>query len=258
MDDKYFHDWFTIDKFDEENYVISEYNHWEETHCYLLNGSERSLIIDTGLGIGNIYNEIKKLTDKPVIAIATHCHWDHIGGHKHFPVFYAHKNELSWLNGKFPLSTELIKGMIVDRCKLPDGYDVNTYELFQGYPTKVLIDKETIDLGNRLIDVIHTPGHSPGSICLYEKEKGHLFVGDLAYEGMLMANFPSTDPKAYLQSLEKISKLDIKQIFPGHHNLNIHPNMIINIRDGFRQISKDGMLRHGSGTFNFGDWSVCL
>ena len=82
--------WFTIDQIDKETYIISEYRHWEETHCYLLNGSEHSLLIDTGLGICNIYDKVIKLTDKPVTAVATHIHWDHIGGHKYFPDFYAH------------------------------------------------------------------------------------------------------------------------------------------------------------------------
>lgn len=50
--------WFTIDRVDDNTYIISEYRHWEETHCYLLNGSDRSLLIDTGLGISNIYDEV--------------------------------------------------------------------------------------------------------------------------------------------------------------------------------------------------------
>jgi len=83
------------------------------------------LLIDTGLGICDSHNQLKKLTDKPVIAIATHIHWDHIGGHKFFPNFCAHKDELNWLNGEFPLTIEQIKGMVVDRCDLPNGYDVN-------------------------------------------------------------------------------------------------------------------------------------
>ena len=58
--------WFTIDKIDNETIIISEYQHWEETHCYLLNGKEKSLLIDTGLGISNIYDEVRKLTDKPM------------------------------------------------------------------------------------------------------------------------------------------------------------------------------------------------
>ena len=62
--------WFTIDQIDEDTYIISEYRHWEETHCYLLNGSSRSLLIDTGLGICNIYDEVMKLTNKPITAVA--------------------------------------------------------------------------------------------------------------------------------------------------------------------------------------------
>ena len=65
-------EWFTINQIDTATYIISEYRHWEETHCYLLNGSRRSLLIDTGLGISNIYNEAVKLTDKPIAAAATH------------------------------------------------------------------------------------------------------------------------------------------------------------------------------------------
>ena len=53
--------WFTIDKVDADTYIISEYRHWEETHCYLLNGNNRSLLIDTGLGISNIYDEVISL-----------------------------------------------------------------------------------------------------------------------------------------------------------------------------------------------------
>ena len=106
-------DWFTIDQIDKHTYIVSEYRHWEETHCYLLNGRESSLLIDTGLGICNIHNEIIKLTDKPVIAVVTHIHWDHIGGHKYFPNFYAHEAELHWLRGEFPLTMEQIKGMVV-------------------------------------------------------------------------------------------------------------------------------------------------
>lgn len=65
---------FTIDTIDNDTYIISEYRHQEETHCYLINGNERSLLIDTGLGICNIYEEVKKLTEKSVTAIATHIH----------------------------------------------------------------------------------------------------------------------------------------------------------------------------------------
>ncbi|WP_195200861.1 MBL fold metallo-hydrolase [Faecalispora jeddahensis] len=251
-------DWFTTDRIDADTYIISEYRHWEETHCYLLNGSERSLLIDTGLGICNIYDKVRKLTDKPVTAVATHIHWDHIGGHKYFPDFYAHEDELNWLNGEFPLTMEQIKGMVVDRCNLPEGYDVNKYEFFQGTPTRVLKDGDEINIGGRCIQVLHTPGHSPGHMCFWEKERGYLFTGDLVYKDTLFAYYPSTDPEAYLVSLEKISALPVKCVFPAHHALDIQPEILIRMRDAFRQLQTNGQLHHGSGTFDHGDWSVWL
>lgn len=250
--------WFTIDKIDENTYCISEYRHWEETHCYLLNGSERSLLIDTGLGICDIHEEVEKLTDKPVTAAATHIHWDHIGGHRYFPDFCAHEAELDWLSGGFPLSMETIRGMVIDRCDLPEGYDVSGYELFQGKPTRVLRDGDVIDIGGRRIEVCHTPGHSPGHMCFWEKERGYLFTGDLVYKDMLFAYYPSTDPEAYLASLEKIAALPARKVFPAHHSLDIWPEIIIRMRDRFRELKEAGKLHHGSGTFDYGDWAVWL
>ena len=117
--------WFTIDRLDSGTHIISEYRHWEETHCYLLHGEERSLLIDSGLGICRISGEVSRLVSGPVIPVATHIHWDHIGGHAEFPEFYAHEAELDWLSGQFPLDAETIRAMVVDRCELPEGFDVS-------------------------------------------------------------------------------------------------------------------------------------
>jgi len=251
-------DWFTIDQIDKDTFIISEYRHWEETHCYLLIGSERSLLIDTGLGISNIHEQVTCLTDNPVTAAATHIHWDHIGGHEYFPDFYAHEDELNWLNGEFPLTMEQIKEMVVDRCDPPEGYDVEKYKFFQGSPTRVLKDNDIIDIGGRCIKIMHTPGHSPGHICFWEKERGYIFTGDLVYKDTLFAYYPSTDPEAYLKSLERLSELPANRVFPAHHSLDIHPEILTRMRDAFRQIRGEGKLHHGSGTFNYGDWAVWL
>jgi glyoxylase-like metal-dependent hydrolase (beta-lactamase superfamily II) len=251
-------DWFTIEQIDKETYIISEYRHWEETHCYLLNGSERSLLIDTGLGICNIYDEVIKLTDKPITAVATHIHWDHIGGHKYFPDFYAQEEELNWLNGEFPLTMEQIREMVVDRCDLPNGYRVDTYEFFQGTPAKLLKDKDVINLGNRSVSVLHTPGHSPGHMCFFENEQKYLFTGDLVYKDTLFAYYPSTDPEAYLSSLKKVSALPVKRVFPAHHSLDIQPEILIRMRDALEQLEMEDRLHHGSGIFKYDDWAIWL
>ncbi len=250
--------WFTVDRIDKDTHVISEYRHWEETHCYLLEGRERSFLIDTGLGISDISEEVKTLTEKPVTAVATHIHWDHIGGHKYYPDFYAHETELNWLQGEFPLTMDTIREMVVDRCDLPEGFDVNAYEFFQGTPTRTLRNGDTIDLGGRVIVALHTPGHSPGHLCFWEPQRGYLFTGDLVYKDTLFAYYPSTDPEAYLESLETIAALPVKKVFPAHHSLDIEPEILNRMRDAFRRLKADGKLHHGSGTFQYGDWSVWL
>lgn len=250
--------WFTMEQIDKDTFIISEFRHWEETHCYLLNGADKSLLIDTGLGICNIYDEVVKLTDKPVTAVATHIHWDHIGGHRYFPDFYAHGEELDWLNGAFPLTLETIKDMVVDRCDLPEGYDVDTYEFFQGMPSKLVQDNDVIDLGGRSIRILHTPGHSPGHLCFWEEDRGYLFTGDLVYKDTLFAYYPSTDPESYLRSLERLAALPATKIFPAHHSLDIQPEIIVRMRDEFRKLEAERKLHHGSGTFEYGDWAVWL
>lgn len=71
--------WFTVEMIDETTYAISEYKHCEETHCYLLIGDGKALLIDTGLGVANIKEVVEAITSLPVLAVATHVHWDHIG-----------------------------------------------------------------------------------------------------------------------------------------------------------------------------------
>lgn len=248
--------WFTIDRIDSETFILSEYRHWEETHCYLLCGTDRALLIDTGLGICDISREVRKLTALPVTAVATHIHWDHIGGHRYYPDFYAHGAELDWLNGKFPLSREVVRNMVLDRCDAPEDFDINQYKMFQGTPTRVLRDGDVIDLGERQLEVLHTPGHSPGHMCFFERERGYLFTGDLVYKDVLFAYYPSTDPEAYLASMERVAELPVKRVFPAHHSLDTQPELLSRIRDAFRGLQAEGKLHHGGGQFDYGDFGI--
>lgn len=89
--------WFTVERLAEDTFAISEYRHWEETHCYLLCGTERALLIDTGLGVGNIKAVTDRLTRLPILVAATHVHWDHIGGHRYYRDIAVHEAEQAWL-----------------------------------------------------------------------------------------------------------------------------------------------------------------
>ena len=250
--------WFTLERIDEDTDILSEYRHWEETHCYLLRGRERSLLIDTGLGICDIRQAVDRLTDRPVAAVATHIHWDHIGGHRYFPEFYAHEAELNWLSGGFPLSVEAVRAMVADRCCLPEALDVSRYTLFQGHPARVLRDGDRIELGGRTLEGLHTPGHSPGHMCFWGPGGGYLFPGDLAERAPLVAGPPPPTPGESRVSGGRPAGLPRERLLPAHHALDIGPELLGRVRDAFRGLKEQGKLRHGGGTFDYGEWAVRL
>ena len=109
-----------------------------------------------------------------------------------------------------------------------------------------------------MVEVLHTPGHSPGHMCFWEKDRGYLYTGDLVYKDILFAYYPSTDPEAYLESLEKIVALPVKRVLPAHHSLDIQTELIKRMRDALRELKAAGRLCHGIGRLDYGDWGIGL
>ncbi len=136
-------------------------------------------------------------------------------------------------------------------------FNINTWmKEFLGELKVLFGSRLSTSLSTRLSEI--EPGHSPGHLCFWEPQRGYLFTGDLVYKDTLLAYYPSTDPQAYLVSLEKIAVLPVKKVFPAHHSLDIKPEILIRMRDAFRHLKVDGNLHHGSGTFDFGDWAIWL
>lgn len=251
--------WFTVEKIDGDTFAISEYGHWEETHCYLLCGLGSAVLIDTGLGISNIKKVADGLTRLPITVVTTHAHWDHIGGHGYFDRIGVHEYESSWLEGSFPIPLEMVKRNIALKpCGFPKGFDLENYRIFKGSPNIILHDGDCIDIGNRKLSVLHTPGHSPGHCCFYEGERGYLYSGDLIYEGCLDAFYPTTDPKLFRQSVKRVGELEISRVLPGHHRLDIGPEIAGRVEVAFDRLEEEGKLRQGSGIFDFGDFKIHL
>ena len=251
--------WFTVERIDAGTFAISEYRHWEETHCFLLCGTERAVLIDTGLGVANIRREVEKLTSLPIMVMTTHVHWDHIGGHRYFDSIAVHEKEVEWLSVKFPIPLSAVKKNLVSRpCHFPDDFSIDEYQIFQGMPQEILKEEDCIELGNRELGVLHTPGHSPGHCCFYEPERKYLYSGDLIYEGCLDAFYPTTDPQLFLQSVRKVQALEVSRVLPAHHKLCIPVDIIGRIEKGFDKLEAEGNLKLGSGVFDFGDFQIHL
>ncbi len=249
--------WFTVEQLQSDTFTISEYLHWEQTHSYLLLGAERALLLDTGLGVADIGAVVRELTGLPVTAATTHVHWDHIGGHRHFHTIAVHQAERDWLDGRFPLPPQVVRQNLTAKpCAFPEGFDPEGYQVFQGPPQIVFQDGHSFELGGRTVTAIHTPGHSPGHCCFYEPERRWLWSGDLVYEGCLDAFYPTTDPRQFLSSIQRIGRLEIDRVLPGHHRLDIPAGLIGEIEAGLSGLERAGKLEQGGGIFDFGAFQI--
>lgn len=249
--------WFEVEQIDSETYAISEYKHWEETHSYLLCGTEKAVLIDTGLGVSNIKKVVDDLTTLPVMVVTTHAHWDHIGSHKYFDFIAVHEAERDWLSVQFPLPLQVVKQNLLRKpCDFPKDFSLDSYQIFKGSLQKLLHDGDCIDLGHRTLQVLHTPGHSPGHCCFYEPGRSYLYSGDLIYRGCLDAFYPTTDPQLFAASVKKVQRLNISRVLPAHHELAIPVDLIDRIDSAFNGLARSGKLKQGSGIFEFGDFQI--
>ncbi|MBL7160083.1 MAG: MBL fold metallo-hydrolase [Candidatus Aenigmarchaeota archaeon] len=205
---------FEIKNIDKGIFLIKEKLYKESANLYLIKGNKFDLLIDTGTGIWNLKKEIQKITKNKILVVNTHAHFDHCGGNYQFKNIAIHKIENTFL--KKP-DKENTASFLFEKSDIKAPIPIKEYKVKYSKASKILSNAKEIDLGNKKIKVIHTPGHSPGSICMYNKEKQILFSGDLIYNGKLLFNLSHSNKKRYIKSLKKISKLKIKKVFPGHN-----------------------------------------
>ena len=240
--------WFTVQKIDNKTFAISEYGHWEKVHSFLLLGKEKAVLIDTGLGIDNIKRITDQLTNLPIVVITTHVHVDHIGSHQEFEAVYVHEADADWL-------TNGIQGLTIPT---PKTFNPDTFKPYRGMPTGLLQDGDVIDIGNRELMIYHTPGHSPGHICVYDQTNGYLFTGDLLYdETPIYAFYPSTNPADLVHSWEKISKIPhVTQVYGSHNTLGLDPSILQELTNAVKELKEKDLIKFGTGIHRFKGFSV--
>jgi len=177
---------------------------------FLIVGEHRAVLFDTGPGLRDIRPVVAALTDLPVVVIASHYHYDHVGGHDKFPV------------------VALADLPVLRRLVTEDGMFTPTASLhlsaFTGSipPTHHVAEwwapGKRVDLGGRELLVLHTPGHSPDSISLYDRDADQLFSGDYIYVDYLYAFVPNSDMGDYLQTAHQLLSIIDRDtvIFPAH------------------------------------------
>lgn len=180
-------------------------------------GRDRDLLFDSGLGHFSLKSHVALVREQKLVCVASHTHFDHIGCHHEFPDRCVHRAEAAILadpRNELTLADRYAteEMFIVE----PEGWDTARYRIEAAPAGRVLEAGDIVDLGDRAFEVIHTPGHSPGGIALYEKKTGTLLSGDIVYDGPLIDDAYHSDIDEYLATLERMRDLPVSVVHGGH------------------------------------------
>jgi hydroxyacylglutathione hydrolase len=188
------------------------------SHVYVIKGDTKNVLIDTGIA-GKFPFLKRRLTELGLrvrdinLVILTHEHYDHVGATASFhqtAVVAAHR-------------------LAANKLELQDEFV--TLRKYRDQPSKPfwvdvwLEDGSIIDLGNYELQVLHTPGHTSGCICLYEPRARLLFTGDTVFAGGTLSEIAvGGNVSDYVNSVRRLSNLKVEQLFPGHGRVSTTPD----------------------------------
>ena len=221
--------WFEAYKVAAGVFAIYEPHQAEETISYLIVGDKHALLFDTGMGISDIKKVIQELTKLPVAVLNSHTHNDHVGGNWQFDVVYGMDTEFTRTNAKGSSAAaqeELSHGSICG--DLPKGFDAKGYATKPWKIRRFVQSGDEINLGNRAVEVIATPGHTPDAICLLDSANGLLFTGDTYYPAAIWLFRPETNLNAYVASVKRIAALEPRlKLVLGSHNVPVAKPLVL-------------------------------
>lgn len=181
-------------------------------------GRDRDLLVDSGMGVVSLREHVPLVSGRPLVAVASHTHFDHIGGHFEFDERLVHAAEADILAAPTRAATlaePYVDDAIFERAP-PLPFSAATYVPRKAPATRIIGEGDVVDLGDRAFQVLHTPGHSPGGIALFEPATGILFSGDIVYDGPLVEDTYHADAADYLASMRRLLDLKVRVVHGGH------------------------------------------
>jgi glyoxylase-like metal-dependent hydrolase (beta-lactamase superfamily II) len=182
-------------------------------------GRDRDLLLDSGLGHFSLREHVPLVTGRSLVCVASHTHFDHIGCHHEFPDRAVHPAEAAILADPHPewtLADRYATDEMFDR--FPEGWDAAAYRVAPAPApaSRELEHGDIVDLGDRAFEVVHTPGHSPGGIGLFERATGIFLSGDVIYDGPLIDDAYHSNRDDYLATMERLRALPVRVVHGGH------------------------------------------
>jgi glyoxylase-like metal-dependent hydrolase (beta-lactamase superfamily II) len=255
--------WFEIYEIRPGLFAIYEPGQFEEVISYLIVGTEKAILFDTGLGIGDMRAVVSELTELEPIVVNSHTHYDHVGGNHQFQTVYGTATEYTAANAKGRRHEDVAEfvgeGWIWK--KTPEGFDRDRYESQPFTIAKTIADGEVIDLGGRKLEVLFTPGHAPDALCLLDRENRLLFTGDTFYPATLYAHLPGSDFSAYRKTASRLAELrgDVDFLLPAHNEPLVKSEVLLRMRDAFEAVAAgkaEFVLTDGNREYNFDGFSI--
>ena len=232
--------WFEVYRVAPETYAIYEPHQAEETISYLIVGTKQALLLDTGMGIGNIQKVVAQLTKRFVVVLNSHTHNDHVGGNAEFTFVYGMDTDFTRKNARgsrVDAQAEITPDQVCGN--LPRGFNRKTYVTKPWKISRFIKDGFTINLGGgRKLEVIATPGHTPDAIALLDRENGLLFTGDTYYPAPIWLYRPETDMDAYVASAKKLAALapHVKLVLGAHNVPVAQPDVLPKLVDAIQAV----------------------
>jgi len=237
-------DWFKVYSVAPGVIAISEPRQYEGVTSFLIVGSSRAVLFDSGLGVGRIGAVVSRLTALPVTVINSHTHFDHVGGNSEFGDVRNLDEPFSYASARGEVGDALRKyakeTLAEDRVcgALPAGVTSRDYIIPTWRIAALVRDGEIIDLGDRRLDVLGTPGHTPDSVSLLDRANGLLFTGDTYYSGEIYLWSPETDIADYAASIDRIAALEpgLKKLLPAHGPPVAEPRRLLELGQALQDI----------------------
>ena len=239
--------WFSVYQIRSNIYAIYEDKHFQEVISYLIIGEKKGLLIDTGLGIGDIRAVVKNLYDGEVIVTHTHTHFDHIGGDWQFDKVFIPDDPVAVNRARWGLSKQEVEDNMAEGCNCqpyPRGFNREEYCIKPANRYSLIRQGDVFDLGGISLEVIETPGHSPDSVMYLDRENQILFTGDSFYPATLYAHIThndgsNSDFETYRRSMHMVAEKYSNCTLITSHNEPLRPGIeLIKVAQAFDSIAE--------------------